>query len=95
MLLLVRNKGDVPRGASEIGRGVPGRKASFLQPALEFLMRDRSRHPPARCVHTIHDIGPFSAVATPQAGIDDEFGLSRFARGSHGIERMHVRTACG
>ena len=45
-------------------------------------------------VHTMHDIGPFSAVAVLQAGIADEVNLSRFARGSHGIEWMHVRRAC-
>ena len=38
MLLRMWNEGDVPRGASEIERVTPRRKASFLQPALEFLM---------------------------------------------------------
>jgi hypothetical protein len=59
---------------------MPRRKASFLQPALEFLMSTEvGIRPPA--VHTIHDIGPFSAVAVPQAGIGDEFDLSTFPRG--------------
>ena len=85
MLLRMRNEGDVPRGAFEIEAALPRRKASFLPPAIDFLITEGNRHPPS-ALHTIHDIGPFSAVAGPHAGIGDDFDLSKFARGSHVIE---------
>jgi hypothetical protein len=79
------NEGDVPRGAFEIEAPLPRRKASLLPLALDFLITGGIgiRRLPS---HTIHDIGPFSAVAGPHAGIGDDFDLSKFARGSHVIE---------
>jgi hypothetical protein len=85
MLLRMWNEGDVPRGAFEIEAPLARRNASFLSLALDFLITRGNRHPPS-ALHTIHDIGPFSAVAGPHAGIGDDFDLSKLARGSHVIE---------
>ena len=41
-------------------------------------------------VHTMHDIGPFSAVAVLQAGIVDEVDLSTFPRVAR--DRMDARS---
>src|SRR6476661_5170877 len=38
---------------------------------------------------------PFSAAAVPQAGIGDEFDLSKVARGSHVIDWITVRQRAG
>ena len=86
MLLLMRNEGDVPRGASEIERRT-ATPQSIVSPASPRISHDRPKSASARPPSTpFHDIGPFSAVAGPQAGIGDEFDLSKFARGSHVIE---------